>query len=197
MIGLPMPKLPMPLHKFDRIAFAGPMCVGKTTLAVSLLNTFDGLYTKISFADKLKALAYSLYGVQGKDNQSRKLLQELADDLKKWDSELIIKHLLLEAQKSIEHGYTKIVIDDVRFKAEEVALHLNGFVVISITCDEAVRQDRIRRLYPDIDPARFAHPSEYGWQGMEMDYKIDSTTEIARYDVLRLIEDGYKDSTRR
>jgi uridine kinase len=194
MIGLPMPQLPAPAHKFDRIAFAGPMCVGKTTLALGLTTE---RYIKVSFADKLKSIAYDLYGFKTKDNESRKLLQELADDLKSWDSDLFVKHLLLEMHYYIKLGYTKLVVDDVRFKIEEEALHNNGFVVINVTCDEFVRRERIKKLYPDTDDSRLEHPSEHGWRYMRVDHVIDSTTEIAHYDIMRMIENGDKNSFNR
>jgi dephospho-CoA kinase len=193
MTGLPMPKLPKPKNAMDRIAFAGPMCVGKTTLATGLASKYRG-YTKVSFASRLKALAYSLYGVQGKDNLGRKLLQELADDLKKWDKDLFIKHFLLNAQKEITNGFDMLVVDDLRFKAEEEALRRNGFVIIKVTCNEEVRQERIKTLYPDTSSDRLSHPSEKGWESMVFDYTVDSTTILAHYDLDVIITNGNSNS---
>ena len=186
---LPMPKLPAPENRMDRIAFAGPMCVGKTTLANSLAVTFMG-YSKLSFANRLKSLVYNLYGEQEKNNQGRLMLQVLSDDLKKWDSNLFIKHLLLEANRLLSQGFTKLVVDDLRFKSEADALRKNGFVIIKVTCDEEVRQERIKKLYPDIDAARHTHSSERSWENIKYDYTIDSTTLIALFDLDTVIVHG-------
>lgn len=189
------PKLTRPRYKMDRIAFAGPMCVGKTSLANVLVDNAG--YSKASFAEKLKGIAYSLYGEIEKNNEGRKLLQELADDLKKWDSELFVKHLLLRVQNLEKNGYHKIVVDDLRFPSEEVALRKAGFFIVGVTCNEDVRRERIMRLYPDTDPAREQHLSERGWTIMEFDYTIDSTDKIAFYDVMAMIDNAPKNSIRR
>lgn len=188
------PKIPKPKQPMDRIAFAGPMCVGKTTLADVLCSNFD--YRKMAFASKLKSIAYSLYGISGKDNYSRKVLQELADDLKKWDRDLFVTHLLIDVEKSIKNGFDKIVVDDVRFPSEADSLRSNGFSIICVTCDEEERQNRILKLYPDTDTSRADHPSEKGWNFIKYNSTIDSTSEIAFYDLLDLIEDGNKNRFR-
>ena len=191
---LPQPRLPKVENPMDRIAFAGPMCVGKTYLAKGL--EIQG-YTRISFANLLKSLAYNLYGLQSKDNTTRKLLQELSDDLKKWDNNLFITYLLMQAKKEIDNGYTKLVVDDLRFKAEEEALRKNGFVIVNVTCEEEVRLNRVFRLYPDTDQSRLLHPSEHGWKSMKFDHTIDSTDPIAHYDVAAMVESGNSNSLHR
>lgn len=184
---LKKPRLHRPKNRMDRIAFAGPMCVGKTALAKSLEEKG---YKKLAFADKLKAISYDLYGLQGKNNFTRKLLQELADDLKKWDKELFIKHLLLQVEHQINNGFEKLVVDDLRFPAEAKALKENGFIIVGVTCDENIRLNRIKRLYPDTESSRMEHPSEKGWQQMKFDYEIVSNDPLAFYEVLTMVENG-------
>lgn len=168
-------KLPPPITPLERIAFAGPMCSGKTTLANILVSDYG--YTKISFADKLKEIAVKLYGPIEKNNQGRKLLQELADDLKKWDPNLFTTHFLRAVEGYLydyDNQPVRIVVDDLRFFHEFQLLKANGFTVVGVLCDEPVRLTRIFSLYPDTDPARFEHPSEQGWKEMKMDYWINN-----------------------
>lgn len=185
------PQLPAPLHTLDRIAFAGPMCSGKTTLASILRD--DYFYTKVAFAGLLKQLAAQLYGVVEKNNEGRKLLQELADDLKKWDPNLFTTHLLLSIEDYINddlpHTGRRFVLDDLRFQHEFDALKKNGFTIIGVSCNEEVRQARIKKLYPDTDPARFGHVSEQEWKNMNFDYWIDNTTEQGITTLIRMFED--------
>jgi dephospho-CoA kinase len=190
-MALPQPKLPKTENTMDRIAFAGPMCVGKTYLAKGL--ELQGYY-KLSFANLLKSLAYNLYGIQNKDNISRKLLQEFADDLKKWDKNLFITYLLSQSKKEIENGYTKLVVDDLRFITEEDALRRNGFTIINVTCDEDIRLTRINRLYPDMEASRMNHASENNFKLMKFDYTVLSNEPIANYDLLAVIENGNTNS---
>lgn len=186
-MALPQPKLPKSENSMDRIAFAGPMCVGKTYLAKGL--ELQGYY-RLSFANLLKSLAYNLYGIQNKDNISRKLLQEFADDLKKWDKNLFITYLLSQAKKEIDSGYTRLVVDDLRFITEEDALRKNGFTIINVTCDEKIRLNRIKRLYPDMEESRMHHASESNFKLMVFDHTIISNEPIANYDLLTVIENG-------
>jgi uridine kinase len=167
------PKLPKPIHPLDRIAFAGPMCSGKTTLAKVLVEDFG--YTKTNFARILKDTAENLYGPMTKDNQSRKILQEMSADLKKWDKELFITHILLDIEDYINANHQTIVVDDLRYKREFEVLKDNGFIIIGVGCREDERLRRIYSLYPDTEVERFSHPSETEWRDMRMDYWIDNT----------------------
>lgn len=170
---LKQPTLPDPKFPLERIAFAGPMCSGKTTLANFLVEDYH--YNRVNFARLLKETAAKLYGAVSKDDEGRKLLQEFADDLKKWDPNLFTTHLLLDVQKFQRDVLPLVVLDDLRFKHEYDALKKNGFTIIGVHCQEDVRMERIRNLYPDTDPARFTHPSETGWKEMNMDYWVDNT----------------------
>jgi uridine kinase len=149
------------------------MCSGKTTLANVLVNDFG--YTKISFARLLKDTAENLYGPMTKNNESRKILQEMSDDLKKWDKELFITHLLLDIEDYINVSHNTIVVDDLRYKREYDVLKDNGFVIIGVGCREDERLKRIYSLYPDTDVERLSHVSELEWRDMRMDYWIDNT----------------------
>lgn len=182
---LKQPTLPEPKHPLDRVAFAGPMCSGKTTLANVLVEDFG--YTKANFAGLLKRTVETLYGVVNKDNEGRRILQEFADDLKKWDPYLFTTHLLLEIDGYIKDGIDLIVIDDLRFKHEYEALKKNGFIIIGVACREDERLRRIFSLYPDTDEKRFLHPSEFGWKEMNMDYWIDNTGPSGEFEVHDLI----------
>jgi AAA domain len=179
MIKLPTPDKYLP---YSRVAFMGPMCSGKTYLANILVGSHG--YTKIGFADKLKAIAYDLYGITGKDGDSRRVLQELADDLKKYDKFLFVKHLLYRASK-ID---TPIVVDDLRFKVEADTLRQNGFKIIKVTCEDAIRQERIARLYPTLPQTAQAHRSEQDWQSIPWDGLVVSENMRGMFDLLKLLE---------
>lgn len=167
--------VPPPLRPLDRIAFAGPMCSGKTFLAEILAQNYG--FKIFRFAGKLKEIVADLYGPVTKDNEGRRMLQELADDLKKWDPMLFTNSLKRDITKHILYsgiGNALVTVDDLRFKHEFDALKEMGFTVIGVHASEDVRMKRISKLYPDTDPARFTHPSETEWQQMPMDYWINN-----------------------
>ena len=127
------------------------------------------------FAGKLKEIANDLYGTIEKNNEGRRILQELADDLKKWDPLLFTNYLKRQmAEYILYEGVenARIVVDDMRFMHEFEALKESGFTIIGVTCDEDIRRGRIQQLYPDTEDARMEHGSETGWKDMPFDYWI-------------------------
>jgi len=166
----------------NRVAFMGPMCSGKTFCANHLVNTWG--FKKAGFADKLKAVAYDLYGTNGKDGESRQLLQTLADDLKKYDKDLFIKHLLYRAKK---YENESIVVDDLRYKVEADALRKNGFIIIKTICGDAIRQERVSRLYPSAPATAHQHRSEREWTTIRYDKFIVSEDINAIFDLDKIL----------
>jgi hypothetical protein len=160
----------------------GPMCSGKTFCANHLVNMWG--FEKIGLADKLKALAYDLYGVNGKDGESRQLLQTLADDLKKYDKDLFVKHLLYRAKI---YEYNHIVVDDLRYKVEADVLRRNGFIIIKVLCKDHIRQERIARLYPSAPATAHAHRSEQEWTTIRYDKFIVSEDINTIFDLDKIL----------
>lgn len=168
------------------VAFYGPMASGKTTAAANLFPT----HTKLSFAEPLKRIAKELYGVTGKTDRERQILQELADDLKKWDKDVFTKRLLNLLQY-IDHKIP-VVVDDVRYQAEAYDLRRYGFKIVRVYVPENVRQARIAEKYPDTDPARFEHPTEKDWKNIEPDFTILGEGEEPLQNLREaLIKNGY------
>lgn len=170
------------IHDVRRVAFMGAMCSGKTYCANHLEQGWG--YKKLGFADKLKAVAYDLYGVQGKDGEARQVLQLLADDLKKYDPDLFIKHLLYKAKMYEDKS---IVVDDLRFKSEADALRKNGFIIIKVMCKEPIRQQRVAALYPSTPQAAQEHISEQQWTRIRYDKFIVSEDIGAIFDIDKIL----------
>lgn len=146
----------------DRIAFFGPMCSGKTKCANYLVQNYG--YTKLSLADKLKAIAYELYGIDNKDGDGRRVIQELGDNLRVFDDDVFTKYTLATINK--EYSYKRVVIDDLRLPREAQLLVANGFICIQVLCDEDVRLARVKSLYPNVPEARQGHPTETSWSAI-------------------------------
>lgn len=158
-----------------RVAFYGPMCSGKTYSSENLFTR----YQKFSLAGPLKATAKEYYGVTGKTNDERQILQELADDLKKWDNDVFTKRLLLSVYDFYMDGNKKpVIIDDLRFTHEARDLKEHGFTIVRVQVPESVRMARIAEKYPDTDPARFEHASEQQWKEIIPDFVISGDGDI-------------------
>jgi len=171
MTGIQMITLPPPLTKMDRIAFYGPMCSGKSYMATQVQENFR--HSKVGFADKLKDVAEDLFWIdrKNKDGYTRKLLQEFADDVKKWDEDIFIKHFLLKCE-----WQASVVCDDLRFVREAEILRANGFTIIKVVCHENIRQERIHSLYPTTQSESHSHKSEVEHTLIQPDYTVDSNS---------------------
>lgn len=180
---LPMPRLKKSEDSV-RLAFYGPMASGKTFSANYLVKHFG--YTKIALADKLKSVVYDLYGLTGKDGVGRKLLQEFADECKRWDSDVFIKHFLYRVKYIEENqpGPHKIICDDVRFLREAEILKRHGFTLVRVNCDSDIIQERIDKLYPNLPAETRIHQSEQQFNQIDemLNHKNDSINSSG-YDV--------------
>lgn len=155
----------------ERIAFFGPMCSGKTKCADYLIMNYG--FVKVSLADKLKAIAYELYGVTGKDGDNRRIVQELGDKLRSFDDDVFTKYTLATIKK--QYPFRRVVIDDLRLPREAELLSSNGFLLIQVYCDEDVRAQRVETLYPNVPTARQSHPTETTWGQIRSHSMIRST----------------------
>lgn len=176
---LPMPKLSK-RERGDRVAFYGPMCSGKTWCANYLTNHHPN-WAKVSFADRLKSLAYEFYGITGKDGNNRTILQQLGQDIRKHDPNIWI-NLTLRRIQNLEIASVKyppnIVIDDLRYTNEAEFLKRNGFILVQCTVPEDIRQDRISKLYPNTDSNNLSHASEQEWANIPADYVVSCTDPV-------------------
>lgn len=167
-----------------RLAFFGPMASGKTFIAENLFPN----YHKESLAKPLKDTARFYYNVTGKSNSERQILQELADDLKKWDNNVFTKLLLWRVREYYltYDGERKhpVIVDDLRFPHEANDLRAYGFQIIRVSVSEDLRLSRIADKYPDTDPARFSHPSETAMKDIMEDIRV-SGRDGAGLDFLR------------
>lgn len=160
-----------------RVAFYGPMASGKTYSAQNIFPRYE----KFSLAGPLKKTALEYYGVTGKSNEERQILQELADDLKKWDNDVFTKRLLIEVTRAYATGLRRpAVVDDLRFTHEARDLKEHGFTIVRVEVPDSVRMARIQEKYPDTDPSRFEHVSETDWKNIIPDFVIsgDGDTDL-------------------
>lgn len=166
-----LPKAP----KGNRIAFFGPMASGKTYCATYLEENYG--YERLALADKLKAIAYELYGVAGKDGDNRRIIQELGDALRSFDNDVFTKYTLEKVNYlSSLRPNLKIVIDDLRLPREAELLKENGFELIQIITSEEARAERIARLYPSLPAAPQGHVTETSWASILPDAGVFSDT---------------------
>ena len=87
----------------------------------------------------------------------RAFLQDLGLELREYDEDIWINALLRRAADS----ETPVVVDDLRYWNEAVALRRSHWVLLRCYADEQTLRARRKILYPGMDVARLDHPSEH------------------------------------
>jgi Holliday junction resolvasome RuvABC ATP-dependent DNA helicase subunit len=131
-----------------RVAFFGPMCVGKTWCANILANELD--FEKLSFATAVKGTAKKLFGVTTKSAESRRVLQIVGEKMREIDPNVWINQVVNTVN---DHPNVDYVVDDLRYVNEAEALRALGFTLILVTENALVEMlYLIRRRFYNLPP---------------------------------------------
>jgi len=137
-----------------KIAFVGKICSGKTTASQYMMSYFSNM-KNLSFADKLKDIAYELFAMKEKD---RALLQKIGTAMRSIDPDVFANYLIKQS-----HNYKYVCVDDGRYKNEISALKRNGFKLIKLNISAKLQLERLKNTYPHTykeHSERFKHQSE-------------------------------------
>lgn len=136
--------------KYIRIAFAGKICSGKTTMAKYVqdiaMKNYNFTVERIGFGDFVKEMATTYFGYNSKKYKNRELLVKLGTSMRDIQPDVWATCLKKEIINSEAHHW---VVDDVRHKNEVDTLHGLGFTIIRIDIPEEVRIERIKQTYPN------------------------------------------------
>jgi len=111
-----------------RIAFAGKSRSGKTTSANYLLRTYG--FVKISFTGKLIEFAHEFFPDRVEKGKPQDLLQALHEKLREIDPDVWIKYVTRKIEMLPKDA--DIVIDDLRYRNDYVAVKSLGFLVVRL-----------------------------------------------------------------
>ena len=122
-----------------RIAFAGPMASGKSTMAKIISQKYN--CDIHAFANPIKEIAKHTFGMTTKD---RKLLQIIgmtgrAIDKNTWTNKFV---------QNISNCH-HVCVDDLRFANECHILKEHGFIIIYLDIPKDIRIQRIKKIYKD------------------------------------------------
>ena len=104
-----------------RIAIAGKMCSGKSTIA-NMIVQYNSNYKIYSFGQKIKDIAIELFNMKQKD---RSLLVQIGGHMREIDNNVWADYLM-KTMRNKEN----CVIDDLRYQNELDNCLQNGFKII-------------------------------------------------------------------
>lgn len=123
-----------------KIAICGVMCSGKSTIAELIRNKLPNTYI-ISFADKIKDLAYELFDMKDKN---RTLLINIGEKMKEINDKVWINYTIKQSYK-----HDNIIIDDLRFENEYKELIKHDFILIKLNISKELQIKRLQNTYPN------------------------------------------------
>ncbi len=147
-----------------RIAFAGCMASGKSFAAASVKQKLKNTHI-MSFSSAVKRLARE--NIKFDHREGYQMVGKVGRMV---DPEAWIKILLREInqKKYTDH----IVVDDIRYENELIALKMLGFTIVHINTPWHIRLKRVKKRYSDDPPAFddfvgwFTHESELQLEGI-------------------------------
>jgi hypothetical protein len=151
------------------LGISGRMLTGKDTLLRHIEANYPRMQ-RLALADPLKQAAATLFGIDPavKDDDNRRLLQELGEAIRAVHPGVLVRLLVQRAQ-----GYpadTTLVVSDVRYPNEAEALWaLGGEVVRLEPRGWEAYLERVQQRYPDGWERRINHRSETALGGIAAD----------------------------
>ena len=132
-----------------RLALAGPICSGKTTIAATLGMELG--YRRLAFADALKAevAAQNGIGVAELDHHKARYRAELETlgEQRRASNPLYWCNLLAVVLDAYDTMDRAVVVDDLRYPNEAEFLRARGFVIVGVATPDAERERRHQARY--------------------------------------------------
>lgn len=155
------------------IGLIGRMRSGKDTVA-SYLADEDGYgYLQYAFGDGIREVCRRLYPDQFEDGvKPRALLQGFGEGARQFDRDVWVNDMFRRINRNEYTRYRPVVVSDVRQFHEIEALKSRGYVLIRVTCPDAIRIDRAIKSGDRFEYADLMHGTETELDDWPADYTI-------------------------
>lgn len=164
-----------------KIGICGKMCSGKSTLAKKIIFKYKklcgGEFVIDSFAGKLYNIAHELFNMKEKD---RYLLQQIGTKMREIDNDVWVNYIIKKHQET-----ENIIIDDVRYSNELMALIENKYFLIKLKISSELQEKRIKDLYKNASDQHLInrdHLSEINLDNMN-ESKFDLVVHVDSNDI--------------
>lgn len=160
-----------------KICLTGAMRAGKD-LTADILRAHYG-FSRFAFGDALKRTAHEVFPWIGRESKPRKLYQTYGQLMREIDTDVWVRHTEKAIDDYIEisaglHGETDIgvVITDLRQPNEYEWAKAQGFTIIRVKAQSALRIARAQQAGDDFSLEDLTHDTESYVDGFEVDATI-------------------------
>lgn len=162
-----------------KIALTGRMRSGKDAVAVHLAQQYG--FVRFAFGDGIRKVCRELFPDQfANDRKPRALLQGVGQAMRTFDPDVWANATMRPINERLYEDYEgRIVITDLRQPSEYARLRTEGFVIIRVTCDEAIRRQRMLDAGDTFDERDLTHETELYTDGFAVDYEVENNGSLA------------------
>jgi dephospho-CoA kinase len=160
-----------------KIALTGAMRSGKDTVADILREHYD--FDRFAFGDALKRTAHEVFPWIDRESKPRALYQAYGQLMREIDADVWIKHVKRNVEAFIDLkagvlGDTEIgiVLSDLRQPNEFSWAKANGFTIIRIKAQSALRIARAHQAGDDFSLEDLTHDTESYVDNFEVDCEV-------------------------
>lgn len=166
-----------------KIALTGRMRSGKDSVADHLTQQHG--FARFAFGDGIRKVCRELFPERfGNDRKPRALLQGVGQAMRALDPDVWVNATMRDIREHWHYApyngeSEDIVITDLRQPNEYARLRAEGFVIIRVTCGEAIRRQRMHYAGDTFDERDLTHETELHADGFAVDYEIENNGSLA------------------
>lgn len=109
-----------------------------------------------------------------KSDRWRQLLQEIGDGLRaKVNPSIWMDYLVASLDQDGLY-----ICDDMRYQNEYETMRRAGFTLVRLQISPEMQRDRVQRIYGNVDPQRFEHPSETDLDHMAFPHVLNADQDL-------------------
>jgi dephospho-CoA kinase len=160
-----------------KIALTGALRSGKDVTA-DILRAHYG-FSRFAFGDALKRTAHEVFSWIDRESKPRALYQNYGQLMREIDPDVWVRHTERAIENHIDimaglHGETAIgiVVTDLRQPNEEKWCRENGFTIIRVKAQSALRIARAQQAGDAFSLEDLTHSTEAHTDGFSVDYEL-------------------------
>ena len=153
-----------------KIAFIGRLRSGKDSAADYVRSKHP--FTPLAFADGLKRYFRNLFPDLAAQGKNRRHLQQFGESMREIDENVWINLVNFDMKLFERYGAENFLVKDIRHENELDWAIENGFTIIKVVADEAIRIERALKSGEIFTAADLEHETERACDELEADYIV-------------------------
>lgn len=160
-----------------KVAVVGEIRSGKDTVCEYIQKYFSYLNVqRLYFAEGIEEIIESYFPEQWYSaGKPRRFYQEIGQFMRSMNPDVWVNYTEQKYNRLQSIGIDSFIVTDLRQRNEYDWLKANGFVVVRVVCDPAIRFQRMKDSGDDFKAQDLIHPVERQIEAIPYDVVIDNS----------------------